>query len=54
MATTPSGLRLTVLEADNQNDDRLTYAYKGNFRATEPFAEKFFRFAVESVDPARG
>src|SRR5712664_1061975 len=32
----------------------VTYGYKGNFRATEPFAEKFFRFAVESADPARG
>lgn len=32
----------------------VTYGYKGNFRATEPFAEKFFRFAVEAADPARG
>jgi tetratricopeptide (TPR) repeat protein len=31
-----------------------TYELKGNFRATEPIAEKFRRFAVESADPARG
>lgn len=31
----------------------VTYGYKGNFCATEPYAERFFRFAVESADPAR-
>jgi predicted ATPase len=32
----------------------VTHGYKGHFRATEPFAEKFFGFATESADPARG
>ena len=32
----------------------VTHAYKGNFRATEPYAERFLRFAIESADPVRG
>jgi predicted ATPase/DNA-binding winged helix-turn-helix (wHTH) protein len=32
----------------------VTYGYKGNFRATEQYAERFFHFAAESFDPARG
>jgi len=32
----------------------VTYGYKGQFRAAEPFAEKFFRLATEGDDPARG
>jgi predicted ATPase/DNA-binding winged helix-turn-helix (wHTH) protein len=32
----------------------VSLGYKGNYRATEPVAEKFFRLAVASGDPARG
>ena len=32
----------------------VTHAYKGNYRAAEPVAEKFSRLAAESADPARG
>lgn len=32
----------------------ITHGYRGNYRATEPFTERFFELATASGDPARG